>query len=97
MSDLLTDEAQEYLADADECRGYYDRPVGETVAKLCAALGLDPDACRRDGDTWTVRRPPTCLETRAMEKLLPPLHGEGQTPQASGWGALDEAPIRPSP
>ena len=50
------EDAQEYLGDADEMRGYLDRPVGETVAKLCAALGLDPEACAPDGAAWRVRR-----------------------------------------
>ena len=48
LADRLLDDAREYLVDADEMRGYLDRPVGETVARLCAALGLDPEACERD-------------------------------------------------
>ena len=46
LADRLMEDAQEYLGDADEMRGYLDRPVGETVAKLCAALGLDPKPAR---------------------------------------------------
>jgi hypothetical protein len=85
LADRLLDDAQDYLGDADEMRGYLDRPVGETVAKLCAALGLDPQACEPDGETWRVRRPPLDFELRVEEKarkygkptILPPLHGEG--------------------
>ncbi len=92
-------------------RGYLDRPVGETVAKLCATLGLDPEACERGGETWRIRRPPLDFELRVEEKArkygrppsLPPLHGEGQTPQASGWGTLSASanagdnPTQPHP
>ena len=49
-------------------RGYLDRPVGETVARLCAALGLDPEACEPDGDAWRVRRPPLNFELRLEER-----------------------------
>ena len=64
----LMEDTEEYLGDADEFRGYLDRPVGETVAKLCAALGLDPDACALDGETWKVRRAPTEFE-RTRDEL----------------------------
>jgi hypothetical protein len=57
-------DAEESLGDPDELRGYLHRPVGETVATLCAALGLDPDICRFDGKDWTVRRPPSEFEAR---------------------------------
>ena len=63
IDDLMAD-AEEYLgdADADEFRGWLDRPVGETVARLCAALDLDPDSCALVGETWRVRRPPRDFE-----------------------------------
>ena len=63
IDDLMADAA-EYLgdADADEFRGWLDSPVGETVARLCAALDLDPDSCARVGETWRVRRPPRDFE-----------------------------------
>ena len=57
LAERLLDDAREYLGDADEMRGYLDRPIGETVALLCAAMGLDPEACERDGETWRIRRP----------------------------------------
>ena len=52
----LLRDVEESLSDPDELGGYLDRPVGETVAKLCADLGLDPDICLFDGDVWKVRR-----------------------------------------
>jgi hypothetical protein len=58
---LVTD-VQESLDDPDELRGYLDRPVGETVAKLCAALGLDPDVVLFDGGAWKIRRTPSEFE-----------------------------------
>jgi hypothetical protein len=68
LVDRLMDDAQEYLGDADEMRGYLDRPVGETVSRLCAALGLDPEACESDGETWRVRRPVLNFELRLEER-----------------------------
>jgi len=63
IDDLMAD-AKDYLddADADEFRGWLDRPVGETVARLCAAVDLDPDSCALVGETWRVRRPPRDFE-----------------------------------
>ena len=87
----LMEDVEEHLADADEFRGYLDRPVGETIAKLCAALGLDPDACAFDGDTWRIRRPPTEFE-RTCAEILPPLYGEGQAAKPPGWGAAGKPP-----
>ena len=95
LSDRLMEDAREYLGDADEMRGYLDRPVGETVSRLCAALGLDPEACESDGQTWRVRRPPLDFELRIEEKArkygapppLPPApSGEGQDAKHPGRG-----------
>jgi hypothetical protein len=63
IDDLMAD-ARDYLddADADEFRGWLGRPVGETVARLCAAVNLDPDSCKMVGDAWRVRRPPRDFE-----------------------------------
>jgi hypothetical protein len=33
------------------------RPLGETIARLCHQLGLDPDWSRWDGEAWVVKRP----------------------------------------
>ncbi len=87
LCDRLLDDAQEYLGDADEMRGYLDRPVGETVAKLCAALGLDPEACEPDGDTWRVRRPPLDFELRIEEKAR-------KYPPSPLWGGTDGEAVR---
>jgi hypothetical protein len=101
LAERLLDDAKEYLDDADEMRGYLDRPVGETVARLCAAMGLDPDACEPDGDAWRVRRPPLDFELRVEEKarrygsassLSLPRSGEGQTAKPSEWGAAGKPP-----
>jgi glycerol-3-phosphate dehydrogenase len=32
------------------------------------------------------------IHARDMSSFLPPLHGEGQTAQTSGWGSVDETP-----
>jgi hypothetical protein len=57
--DRLMDDADLALAldDGDDLNGYLDRPVGETVARLCAILGLDADACKFEDGEWRVRRP----------------------------------------
>jgi hypothetical protein len=68
LGERLMDDAREYLEDADEMRGYLDRPVGETVSRLCAAMGLDPEACEPDGQTWRVRRPVLNFELRLEER-----------------------------
>jgi hypothetical protein len=66
--EMLIDK-EDLLRDLAEFEDYLDRPVGETIARLCVALGLDPDTCVRDGGGWRVRRPPTAYrlfrETRA--------------------------------
>jgi hypothetical protein len=99
LAERLLDDAKEYLDDADEMRGYLDRPVGETVARLCAAMGLDPDACEPDGDAWRVRRPPLDFELRVEEKARRygsssslPRSGEGQTAKPSEGGAAGKPP-----
>jgi len=101
LADRLLDDAREYLVDADEMRGYLDRPVGETVGRLCAALGLDPEACESDGEAWRVRRPPLNFELRLEERARkypapspPSPSGEGQIAKRSGWGSVDETPGR---
>ena len=89
--DNLMADAREYLgdADADEFRGWLDRPVGETVARLCAAVDLDPDSCALVGETWRVRRPPRDFELflerrdRAMAALVS-AQGEGEGAKTAG-------------
>jgi hypothetical protein len=68
LADRLMDDARDYLVDADEMRGDLDSPIGETVVRFCAAMGLDPEACEPDGDTWRIRRPALDFEVRLEEK-----------------------------
>ena len=51
---LFTAEA--FRSEYDEFRDYLKRPVGETVARFCEILNLDPTCCIRQGETWMVRR-----------------------------------------
>ena len=84
MADLDT----ERLGDADDFAGYLDRPVGETVAKLCAVFGLDPGACVFTDGAWRVRQPPA---------PLPPPCGEGGSERSdeTGGARLEATTIRP--
>ena len=104
----LMEDVQEYLGDPDEMRGYLDRPVGETVARLCAALGVDPDTCTLDDGAWTVLCPPSVLEQLAANRAgKSPASlsrsGEGQDAQHPGWGNLSASanagdhPTQPHP
>ncbi len=55
-SERLLLDMFERLDDSEEFEDYRDRPPGETVAKLCAAFGLDPEFCIQDDDeTWMIR------------------------------------------
>jgi hypothetical protein len=101
-NDMLADK-ENLLGDL---RDYLTRPVGETIAKLCVALGLPADACVKQDGVWLIARDPSPYEkyrqTRATDlkhggKLAVispslPRSGEGQTAKPSGWGTLDEAP-----
>ena len=50
-------DAERLLEEDDELDGYLDQPIGEVIARLCQALGLDPDwAVERDGE-WFVKQP----------------------------------------
>ena len=70
-------EYVEELFDRDELHGYLDRPVGETVARLCKTLGLDPNLCIQDADGWKIRRDPYPFEinNRAMHLTQVPSTG----------------------
>jgi len=98
LSERLMEDAREYLEDADEMRGYLDRPVGETVAKLCAAMGLDPEACESDGETWRVRRPVLNFELRLEERARkfppPPSPEVGRDRSQSDQGGEVSPPQR---
>ena len=55
-SERLLLDMFERLDDSEEFEDYRERPPGETVAKLCAAFGLDPEFCIQDDDeTWIIR------------------------------------------
>ncbi len=92
----LFEDAVEFLDDTDEFRDYLDRPVGETVAKLCAAIGLDPDSCRLHGDVWKVRRPPYESEL-ARHGLWKRWLGPNATPCPWGVAGPEPGPPDPSP
>ena len=54
----------ERLKDSDDFEDYRELPPGETVARLCAAFGLDPEFCiQADDETWMIRHgnPPSHL------------------------------------
>jgi hypothetical protein len=96
LIDRLMEDAEEHLRDADEFRGYLDRPVGETVAKLCAALGLDPDSCTPDGDAWRIRRPTTEFEMLLDERARK-FGGLHDLPPSPSWGGTDGEAVRVGP
>jgi hypothetical protein len=83
----LMEDTEEHLGEADEFRGWLDRPVGETVAKLCDALGLDPDACALDGGAWRVRRLPDEFERYLAERA-------SKFPPSPAWRATDAERVR---
>ena len=60
--DELLEDAERLLDDLGDYRDWLNRPVGETVAKLCVSLGLHPDSCIKRGDAWMIRRPDTEYE-----------------------------------
>ncbi len=80
----------EELFDRDELHGYIDRPVGETVARLCKTLGLSPDLCIQDAGGWKIRRDPYPFE----EANPPP---NPSPPGATGFTDLDDDPQTTSP
>ncbi len=67
----LISEMHEQLDDGDEFRDFLDRPVGETVSRLCRALGVDCGLCVPDGDGWKVRRAPFPTEKALMGRSSP--------------------------
>ena len=58
----MLNDTDNLLGDLDEFRDWLERPVGETVAKLCVALGLAPDTCIKEGAAWLVNRTPSAYE-----------------------------------
>jgi hypothetical protein len=47
-------EARENLENGDDYQDFQDRPVGETIARICADLGLTPDWSRWAQEPWAV-------------------------------------------
>ena len=74
-AEMLT-EKENLLGDLDLSGAWLDRPVGETVAMLCEALGLPADTCIRKDGVWLINRAPSAwerfVETRAGEAKAPP-------------------------
>jgi hypothetical protein len=64
----MLDDAELLLEDVEVYGDWMSRPVGETVARLCVALGLAPDSCVKRGDAWWVRRSDTAYEILRAEK-----------------------------
>jgi hypothetical protein len=58
--------------DTDEFREYVERAPRETISRLCATVGLDPNFCLLDGDPWITRRPPCKFETSTAGEDLSP-------------------------
>ena len=69
--EMLADK-ENLLVDLDEFKDYLTRPVGDTVAKLCVALGLPADTCLRQGDIWRIKRPPSPYETFRQTRAAEP-------------------------
>ncbi len=57
----LLGDMSEFLCDATEFDDI-NRPIGETIARLCKILGLEPGYCIPDGDGWKIRRAPYVFE-----------------------------------
>ena len=57
-AERLIEEAEDLLDLGDEYREYLQRPVGETIVRLCATLALDPEWVIRSGAGWLVKTPP---------------------------------------
>ena len=87
-SEHLLIDMFERLDDAEEFEDYRQRPPGETVAKLCAAFGLDPEFCIQDDDeTWMIRH-------GGVPDIRPSPPGEGgfEPLREDGWGMLKGQP-----
>ena len=58
----MLDDKEDLLDDLEVFTDYMDRPVGETIAKLCIALGLPADTCVKEGGAWLIKRAPSVYE-----------------------------------
>jgi hypothetical protein len=77
--EMLIDK-EDLLGDLDEFRDWLDRPVGETIVRLCAAFGLPADTCVEKNGAWWVKRPPTVYQAFRETRGSPP------DPASPSWG-----------
>ena len=99
-NDMLADK-ENLLGDL---RDYLTRPVGETIAKLCVALGLPADACVKQDGVWLIARDPSPYEkyrqTRAADQATLPARRWWQARRDSSslpppkWGGTDGEAVR---
>ena len=59
----ILEAAERFRSEYNEFRDYLRCPVGETVARFCEILNLDPTCCIKDGETWMFRSRPYEFET----------------------------------
>ena len=92
-------ELEEVLASAErlrsefeEFRDYVERPAGETVARLCAILRLDPTCCVKDGGTWMIRRSRYTFEGPRDPMTGVPDWDVDADPSSNGHAASGPAP-----
>ena len=69
----ILESAEQFRSEYAEFRDYLRRPVGETVARFCELLNLDPTCCIKDGEAWMFRSPPHEYETTRHCKTGAPI------------------------
>lgn len=82
IGEALRAAADEWLTCSGEFDGYLQRPVGETVARLCEALGLDPDWSVETEAGWRVKILPFSLPPSS--RVPPPPKGAGRAAGLAG-------------
>ncbi len=50
----LTEALRERLEEDEDYEDYAERPIGETIARVCRDLGLSPDWDRWSGEDWAI-------------------------------------------
>ena len=81
--DRLHNEAYEHLMDAKDDEAFSDRPIGEIVASIAKAIGLNPD--------WDAWRYEDWAEEDAEAKAWGSPYGRGFKPWGPGEGSTGEA------